>query len=575
MPSHSEWLPSSQLFLILVLLLLCLFPVFIVLLLLFLTLRPFSLLHPSSRVPPASLPLSPPSPSSPSPSASPSPKPPPSPPSPPHISQSPPPTFPLSPSSLFPSSLSPADPSIPSFSHPPSLLVLTTASYLPLPLLLTRLSLLSSSWRASLYRLPSSPAAFAHLRLSVHRSPRAVTIEGRPIDASHQPSYFTSASSSLSSTLSTLLSTTLRYVPSVQYVSLCPLSAALTTVVPALTSMPRLSSLTLHVIPLAAPLTHVLQHAHALTSLDLLNDERPTDVRLLRSAMAALLHRPLIHLRLVHSLADAFLHSLRHPSSPPPLLLSHLQSLRVTLKRSAVYPHTPDVQMGVIGRLRLVRHLSVDFTKAAGYQPTLEGWCALSGTALAHLEVQPLTAVQLGVVAGLGVRSLRLREYAWGTVGLASVGAMAGLQALELDFAVPSLAPIMGLGGLRMLGLTLAPETRAANAAEVRRLLAWRGLQALVALKVRGTPYACDEQPWEAVAVGEREEEEDGPQPVSSRLQRLCLDGGMAALWSEGTRKALTARFGVWDERNVDAVHRGTPLHTWRTEHGLPWAQAN
>ena len=193
------------------------------------------------------------------------------------------------------------------------------------------------------------------------------------------------------------------------------------------------------------------------------------------------------------------------------------------------------------------------------------------------MDVPLFTAEQMGVVGGLRrLRSLELRGYAWappsavaGIGGLGRVeglGAWGFLEALEVGFALPTWGGLLGLRGLRYLGVQLAAESKHGNGVEVRRLLGWEGLGRLEALKVRGTAHACEEAAWEGV-TGQGGVE--GEVTVGGRLKRLCLDGGLALLWSEGMKAALTRRFGVWDERNVEGVQWGTPLSEFKAEYGL------
>ena len=463
-----------------------------------------------------------------------------------------------------------------SFTSLPPLLILRLAAHLPLPSLLCSLSPLNSHWRRALYRHPSSFLAFAHLPLlSLHRTPQAVLLNGRPLHLSHTPRYFP-PTTSLSATAAALLSSTLRFCPRLSYHSDSPLSSALTSILPAITRLPYLRHLLLHATPLAPALTSVLAHwPLSAAGLDVSSDERG-DARLLRSALSLLLALPLVHLGLQHSLADALLQRLDRSSkaSPPPPLASSLESLRLALKRSLLYPQSPDAQLAQLRRLPHLRALSLDFARPALYQPTLAGWAALAALpALTHLEAPLLSAQQVTMVAALPqLRSLHLRPYDWcPPAAMAALGVLGGLEALVVEPPLPTLAPLLTLGRVRYLAVAVAAEARHGNGVEVRQMLGWGGMRTLEALKVRGTAYALEEAACEELRGRGRGEggEGEGGGTVGGRLKRLCLDGGLALLWSEGMRAALTRRFGVWDERNAEGVQRDTPLYELRAMHGL------
>ena len=455
------------------------------------------------------------------------------------------------------------------------------ASHLPLSTLLCELSALNSAWRYALYRHPQSWMAFAWLGVVVvDRSDRHITIDGHGIDISNTPSYFSSASISLSSTAATLLSSTLRFLPHVAYRSSLSLSSALTTIIPAVCSLSQLRWLRLDDERPEVLLHIVMQVRKELQGLEVVADVSRTEARLIRRALQSIIDRPLVHLALTHTLADAFLYRMA-TLKPPPVIAGTLESVALTFKRSSLYPVNPDAQLQQLASLPRLRLLQLGFTSPAQYQPSLTGWCALVNLAsLTHLVCPLFSSQQLTLLSTLpSLTSLHFTPYVWCSVpSLSPLLSLSSLQSLTLDVSLPSLDSVLLFpSSLSFLSVSLSAETKANNTAWLKRLLSWPGLTGLRWLEIVGTAYACDESATDDLlpppvlpSPADPTAPTASPPTVSDRLELLCLRGGVSALWSERVRDGLTRRFGVWDERNREGVRWWTEEAGWRRAKGLP-----
>ena len=462
------------------------------------------------------------------------------------------------------------------FSSPSARLAIHIASHLPLSTLLCEVSALNSSWRYSLYRHPLSHLAFVHLPpVCVHRSEKSITIDGQLIDVSNTPSYFASSSVSLSSTAATLLSSTLRFLPHIHYRSSLSLSSALTTIIPALCTLSQLRWLRLDDERAEVLLHLVMKVRRELQGLEVVSDVSRTDARMIRRALQSVVDRPLVHLALTHTLADAFLYRMT-TLKPSPVIANTLESIQLTFKRSSLYPVNADAQLRQLAAIPRLRLLHLAFTSPAQYQPSLTGWCALANlSSLTHLVCPLFSSQQLTLLSTLpSLTSLHFTPYVWCAVpSLSPLLSLSSLQALTLDVSLPSLDSLLLFpSSLSFLSVSLSAETRANNTSWMKRLLSWQGLTGLKWLEVVGTAYACDETAVEVLTVvGDgRVGDIKGGRMVCDRLQRLCLRGGVSALWSDRVRAGLTRRFGVCDERNREGVRWWTEEAVWRRANGLP-----
>ena len=459
------------------------------------------------------------------------------------------------------------------FSSPPPRLAIHIASHLPLSTLLCELSALNSSWRYALYRHPLSYLAFVHLPpVCIHRSEKYITIDGQAIDISNTPSYFASSSVSLSSTAATLLSSTLRFLPHLHYCSSLSLSSALTTIVPAVCSLSQLRWLRLDDERSEVLLHVVMKVRRELQGLEVVADVSRSDARLIRRALQSVVDRPLVHLALAHTLADAFLYRMA-TLKPSPVIANTLESVQLTFKRSSLYPLNADAQLQQLSTIPALRFLHLAFASPAQYQPSLTGWCALGNlSSLTHLVCPLFSTQQLTLLSTLpSLTSLHFTPYVWCAVpSLSPLLSLSSLQSFTLDVSLPSLDSLLLFPpSLCFLSVSLSAETKANNTSWLKRLLGWHGLAGLKWLEIVGTAYACDETAIDALttAVSSVDSEDS---LVCERLERLCLRGGVSVLWSERVKVGLTRRFGVWDERNRDGVRWWTEEAMWRRANGLP-----
>ena len=181
------------------------------------------------------------------------------------------------------------------------------------------------------------------------------------------------------------------------------------------------------------------------------------DARMIRRALQSVIDRPLIHLALTHTLADAFLYRMA-TLKPPPVMTSTLESVHMTLKRSSLYPVNPDPQLQQLAALPRLRLLHLSFTSPAQYQPTLTGWCALANLgSLTHLVCPLFSSQQLTLLSTLPVlTSLHFTAYPWCAVpSLAPLLSLSSLQSLTLDASLPSLDSVLLFPCLAVLPLRI------------------------------------------------------------------------------------------------------------------------
>jgi len=305
---------------------------------------------------------------------------------------------------------------------------------------------------------------------------------------------------------------------------------------------------------------------------------------MIRRALQSIVDRPLVHLALAHTLADAFLYRMA-TLKPSPVIANTLESVQLTFKRSSLYPLNADAQLQQLSTLPRLRLLHLAFTLPAQYQPSLTGWCALGNlSSLTHLVCPLFSSQQLTLLSTLpSLTSLHFTHYVWCAVpSLSPLLTLSSLRALTLDVSLPSLDSVLLFPStLTFLSISLSAETKQNNTAFVKRLLTWHALSGLRYLEVVGTAYSCDEVAMDALTVAEavdgsiRGSDIKGGSLVCDRLERLCLRGGLSALWSERARDGLTRRFGVWDERNRDGVRWWTEEAVWRRANGLPPSRAD